>query len=319
MIPRSWPAEPPKRSCLGIGSENLMSLTRHILYKSDLLEVRHVVCRPGCCRAGEVEDPETDTLVLPLRGVFVQHVAPGREILAEPNQALFFAAGRLHRISHPVTDGDDCLALEPSPEGWREALSAEGLRSSGIGTHGLLSAAAMAARTLLWQRLVRGLATPLEAEDVSLALIVTALRTARREEGKRPGREGTRDLRRQQVEGARIALLTQPDRKWTLSALARQVHSSPFHLARIFRDEVSLPVHQYQQRARLARALDLLLETDRELTEIALDLGFSSHSHFTAVFRRLVGLSPSAFRRSAGSREAAEVRNLLIASPTPRR
>ena len=134
-----------------------------------------------------------------------------------------------------------------------------------------------------------------------------------------PGREGTRDLRRQQVEGARIALLTQPDRKWTLSALARQVYSSPWHLARIFRAEVGLPVHQYQQRARLARALDLLLDTDRELTEIALDLGFSSHSHFTVVFRRMVGLSPSAFRRSAGSREAAEARNLLIASPAPRR
>jgi len=78
-------------------------------------------------------------------------------------------------------------------------------------------------------------------------------------------------------------------------------------------------VHQYQQRARLARALDLLLETERELTEVALDLGFSSHSHFTAVFRRMVGLSPGTFRRSAGSREAAEARNLLIAPPFPRR
>ncbi len=300
-----------------------MSLTRNILYKSEILEVRHVVCRPACCGAGEVEDPEVDTLVLPLRGVFIQHFSPGLQILAEPGQALFFAAGRLHRISHPVTAGDDCLSVELSPPAWREVLNARGaaedLRSAGVGTHGFLSAAAMAARSLLWQRLGRGIADPLEAEDVSLALLASALRTARGPERTGRGREGARDRRRQQVEGARIALLTQPDRKWTLSALARQVYSSPYHLAHIFRAEVGLPVHQYLQRARLARALDLLLETERELTDIALDLGFSSHSHFTAVFRRMIGLSPSAFRRSAGSREADEARNLLIAPPSPRR
>jgi len=51
-------------------------------------------------------------------------------------------------------------------------------------------------------------------------------------------------------------------------------------------------------RLRLARALDLLAKYD-DLTTLALDLGFSSHSHFSAQFRMIYGYSPSAFKRSA--------------------
>jgi AraC-like DNA-binding protein len=51
-------------------------------------------------------------------------------------------------------------------------------------------------------------------------------------------------------------------------------------------------------RLRLARALDLLGQYD-DLTALSLDLGFSSHSHFSASFREVYGRSPSAFRQTA--------------------
>jgi AraC-like DNA-binding protein len=59
-----------------------------------------------------------------------------------------------------------------------------------------------------------------------------------------------------------------------------------------------MPLSRYQRTLRLARALDLLGEYE-DLTALGLDLGFSSHSHFTAAFRQLYGRTPSAFKRSA--------------------
>lgn len=295
-----------------------MSLHRTILYQSDLLVLRHVGCRPLDKALGDVEHAQADSIVLPLRGAFVQHLSPRDQVLAEPNQALLFAAGRPFRISHPMA-GDECLAVQPSPAVWQEVLSAtvgaENLGSRLLESHGLLTAPAMATRHLLWRRLERGIADSLEAEEGSLALVASALHAARREDRTRRRRAG-RSRRSQQIEAVRILLLTQPEKRWTLSVMARQVYSSPYHLAHAFREEVGVPLHQYQQRTRLAKAVDLLLETEQDLTGIALDLGFSSHSHFTSVFRRMIGAPPSDFRRRAGSRDAAKVRKILIAAPS---
>jgi AraC-like DNA-binding protein len=56
-----------------------------------------------------------------------------------------------------------------------------------------------------------------------------------------------------------------------------------------------VPLHQYLTQLRLAHALDALPSTS-DLTQLALDVGFSSHSHFTSRFRRAFGTTPSRFR-----------------------
>jgi len=58
-----------------------------------------------------------------------------------------------------------------------------------------------------------------------------------------------------------------------------------------------LPLYRYQLRCRLARALDLLHEYD-DLSALALDLGFSTHSHFSAAFRQLYGRTPAEMQRA---------------------
>jgi AraC-like DNA-binding protein len=294
-----------------------MALLRTILFQSELLTVRHVACRPVSMEPGAVEEADMDAVVLPLRGSFLQHFSPRDRVLAEPSQAMLFAAGRPFRISHHGTGGDDCLVIEPAPSAWQEVGSAtvpdDGLRSRSLRPHSPLTPAAMAARHLLWRRLDRGLAEALEVEEGGFALLRSVLRAARKEERRQTPRAETRSRRQLQVEAAKLALSTRPEERWTLSALARTACSAPFHLAHIFREEAGVSIHQYRQRARLARAIDVLVETDQDLTTIALDLGFSSHSHFTAVFRQSVGLTPTEFRRRASSREVAEIRKLLIA------
>ncbi len=288
-----------------------MSLARTEYYKSDLLSVRYVACRSAQKGLSDVESADADTLILPLRGVFVQHFSRGTQVIAEPNLALIFPTGRSCRVSHPVSIDDDCLVVEFSADCFHDVLETV-LLSAGIpspGTHSLLSPSAMAARNLIWRRLAQNVTAPLEVEEMGIAMLSCVLRDSR--EGVVPQRRSSRIPR--VIEAAKVALLTHPEMNWSLAALARNLKCSPFHLTRMFHQHAGVPLHRYQLRTRLARAIDLLLDTNQDLTTIALDLGFSSHSHFTASFRQLVGFSPRRFREVACSRIAAETRKILIA------
>lgn len=82
-----------------------------------------------------------------------------------------------------------------------------------------------------------------------------------------------------------------------LSGLARLARLSECHFSRAFKQSVGMPPHRYVMSRRVSVASAMLRQTDRPLTEIALDVGFSDHSHFTRMFARLTGQTPSAFRR----------------------
>jgi len=81
-----------------------------------------------------------------------------------------------------------------------------------------------------------------------------------------------------------------------LVAIGAELGVSPYHVAHVFREQTGLSVHRYLLRLRLALALDLLAGGAMNLSALALDLGFSSHSHFSSVFRRNTGLSPTGVR-----------------------
>jgi AraC-like DNA-binding protein len=87
-------------------------------------------------------------------------------------------------------------------------------------------------------------------------------------------------------------------RRWTLAEIAAEVRGSPVYLTQVFQQVEGVPLYRYQLNLRLARALDLLAHND-DLTDLSLELGFSSHSHFSAAFREAYGRSPSEFRQSA--------------------
>jgi len=91
-------------------------------------------------------------------------------------------------------------------------------------------------------------------------------------------------------------------------ALARVAHVSPAHFSRQFRATFGESPHRYLQRRRVERAMELLRETDRPVTEVCFDVGFSSLGTFSRTFRAIVGESPSAYRaRFAGAGAALRV------------
>jgi AraC-like DNA-binding protein len=99
----------------------------------------------------------------------------------------------------------------------------------------------------------------------------------------------------------------------TLDDVGAAVSTSPFNFARIFQQQTGLPIHRYLTLLRLRAALERIADPRIDLTRIALDLGFSSHSHFTDVFRREFGETPSAIRRRSTQRAIREMSRNLIA------
>lgn len=79
--------------------------------------------------------------------------------------------------------------------------------------------------------------------------------------------------------------------------VAREIGLSPYHFIRVFKAVFGETPNECRIRARLTRAKHLLLVSDRSVTEICLEVGYSSLGTFSDVFARRVGLAPSLYRR----------------------
>jgi AraC family transcriptional regulator len=270
------------------------------LLETKIVTIRDICCQ-GSCRSMSAEEHTTETqLVFPYRGVFVRHLGRvGRDdAVAEANQVLFFNADEGYRVSHPLPDGDACLTLVISEPQMRELAPRELLRDGAAPAfrpHRLrIDPQAQMLMALLRHKLHRHIAEPLEAEIITLELAQSALGPRTRQTaGASAGRQRLAD---------RVKLLLASDlsRRWTLAEIAAEVGGSAVYLTQVFQQVEGIPLYRYQLRLRLARALYLLTQYD-DLTALSLDLGFSSHSHFSASFRESYGCSPSEFRRKASS------------------
>jgi AraC-like DNA-binding protein len=81
-----------------------------------------------------------------------------------------------------------------------------------------------------------------------------------------------------------------------IPALARIAHVSESHFIRTFKSTFGETPHRYLQRRRVERAMTLLRQTDRAITDVAWDVGFASLGTFSRTFSTIVGLSPTEFR-----------------------
>ncbi len=90
---------------------------------------------------------------------------------------------------------------------------------------------------------------------------------------------------------------TRLEARLTIADMAALVHLSPFHFSRAFKQSFGMPPHRYHMMRRVEAAKALLNATKTPMTEIALRLGFSEASSLSAGFRRMTGVSPSAYRR----------------------
>ena len=149
-------------------------------------------------------------------------------------------------------------------------------------------------------------AAPLAIEGILLELLAGA---ARERELRLTGTPAPMARRK------RGSYLHDPGQVGSLSELATAVGVHPVTLARGFRKAYGCSVGAYLRWLRVARAARELAETDAPLAEIALAAGFADQSHFSNVFRRETGLSPSAFRRAVAHAVARDYSPLEPSSP----
>ena len=262
---------------------------------TDTVAVWDVAC-PGTCRHKSAEECATSThLVFPYRGVYVHHLGRG-ETVAEANQVVFLNEGEPYRVSHPLEGGDSSLSigigapalLELAPHDYLLARDRATFNRSRL----RIDAGTQVLMALMRHNLECGAIEPLEAETLTLTLVRRAL-------GERTSHAAAGSIGHQKlVDRAKLVLSSDLGRRWTLADIAGDVGVSPVYLTQVFRRVEGLPLYHYQLQRRLARALDLLGD-HFDLTGLALDLGFSSYSHFSAAFKQAYGQTPLAFQRSA--------------------
>ncbi len=278
-------------------------------------------CRAGRGGPAAEEYSDRDTIVLVRRGAFCKHFGR-RSITADVNQAVFFARGSTYRVSHPADCGDRGTIFTMSPRVLLDIIReldpsvddrpdrpfpfVTGPCEPGVfWRHREL--------TRSWSR--RSAADPLQVEVTALQLVADVLEAAFARHGlpRRRRRDGTDADHADRAEAAKSYLASRLADRVTLDDVARAVHASPFHLARVFRQRTGVPIHRYLTRLRLRAAIERLSDGADDLTALALESGFSSHSHFTDAFRREFGRTPSDVRRELSRRMFRELSKNLEA------
>jgi AraC family transcriptional regulator len=294
----------------GIGVNKVAEIVRKALFASERLQIGSIRAQPTSEACGDVERQTSNAIVLPVSGVFAKHEAPGRYVIGTPSHAVLFATGAPYRIGFPGAIGDRALVLRFDDNLVWEHLD----KRAGSGpllSQGLLPPDAMLLRNLLWARLQGAPADEFASEALGLDLLCLCLRSMHTD-CTLPPRRSALARNRRAVERVKEAVASAPAERWTVAKLAHVANLSPFQLAHVFPQLVGTSLYDYVLHERLAQTIDAVLNGG-DLTAIALDAGFASHSHFTAHFRRFFGCTPTMLRRSRSREAAAQSRKIVTA------
>ena len=241
-------------------------------------------------------------VVFPREGVWIQH-AGGEPFVADANTVTYYNKGQIY-TRHKLSDrGDQCEWFAVAPEVIAETLSAH--EPAAIDrpdrpfrfTHGPSDPDSYLRQRVVFQHVSREPRPDrLFVEEAVLSVLGDVTRLAYDYQGVPAVRRARQQREVDLVQAAREVIARRFKENLSLSEVAREVGSSVFHLARVFKARTGFSLHAYRNQLRLRAALERLAERDGDLIGIALDLGFSSHSHFTETFRRNFGKTPSAVR-----------------------
>jgi AraC family transcriptional regulator len=237
------------------------------------------------------------TIVFPREALWIQH-AGSRRFVADPTRVTFYNRGQEYRrfplsntdrcdwlafpdriVRNVVADVDGSIGRDPFPFGFGPSHPHLYLRQ----------------RRLFARCHASSRPTPLDVEESALDILHGALRrafgTASCQHRRYP-----RDVD-ERLQHVRALLATGLDEHFSLSQLADAVDLSPYHLSRTFHRISGITLATYRTWLRVLHSLEPVAD-GADLSAVAQDLGFSSHSHFTYAFRRAFTAPPSAVRAS---------------------
>ena len=139
----------------------------------------------------------------------------------------------------------------------------------------------------------------LALEETALALVGDVAASACRYAGGASALRPLKERHERLVDSTRALLALKLTEPISLENVGKAVGVSAFHLCRVFRAVTGTTITRYRHGLRLRAALGRVSSSDADLSAVAIDYGYSSHSHFTSAFRREFGMTPTEFRRAA--------------------
>ena len=282
-----------------------MTTTRTPLFSSRDGLVERVECAAPVRGFSREEYSPEFQIAFPYRGGFVWHVG-GDAVVSDPNQVLFVRGAEPFRIGEMRGHGVGEVIITPNVSAMRDASETSGFTLEYHPLFKARSCRVTPALQRLWLQFFHqsqnGDLADLQPSEMLARLLTESLRLTP------PPRVQSPQTRRL-ISRAKGFLDANFRARLQLADVASAAGGSPAYLTDVFRRFEGVPLHGYLMQLRLGRALLDLPHAD-DLTALALDLGFSSHSHFTSAFRRVFGCTPSEFRRS--TRRSATVASIEV-------
>ena len=278
----------------------------HVVFRSRIVTVGAFRCPTWHPEFQDSGPAQNHIFVFPRQTVWLCHEG-GRPFLADPGVVTLYNRGQRYARAQVSAVGDHCewFAVEAhtlvDAVSQHDAAARDRPEHPFCHTHGPCGPRTYLAQRRLFEDLRAGVPLdPLCVEERVMVLLGDVLdRTYAFWGRKRAGREPTK-RQNDAVEAARAVLAERLDDPLHLDRVAAATGLSVYHLCRAFRALTGSTLHAYRDQMRLQSAL-ATLEAGDDITRVALDLGYSSHSHFTWAFRRRFGVPPSAWRRARTS------------------
>ena len=270
-----------------------------IVFETSLVRAARFRCSAGDPRFRDSGPANNCAVVFPRTAVWIQY-SGSRSFVADPSLATIYNPGQEYTRRPISGDGDRCEWFGVSPGLALEIAAQADLHACDRYERPFAAEHVSVDRSLylrqreLFKRLESGNIDQLEAEE-SIIEIVSSVISRTMDKGIRkssPDNESQIDL----VQRAKASLLVNLFGMQGLNDLASGLNVSAYHLCRVFRKHTGRTLHEFKTDLRLRTSLELLEENRADLSRLALECGFSSHSHFTAAMRARFGFTPSALR-----------------------
>ena len=255
------------------------------------------------CHAGPDDEPFEErhgnvSLAAVIRGTFRYRCDQGTAMLV-PGAVMLGNPGGCFECGHEHAVGDRCLSFHYDPKYWERLLAGmPGARRATFSVPRLPPNPSLIRMTATLETASDARPVALEQAALDFAAAVVNTLDDRVQAAKTTSR-------RSRLDAARITDLVRhieatahaaDDVELSIGAMAQRVGMSPYHFLRTFRQVAGMTPYQFVLRTRLNRAATRLRTTDEEISAIALEAGFGDLSTFNRRFRRLIGVTPSAYR-----------------------
>lgn len=272
--------------------------TNDVVFAGEVVSIGRWRLPAGHPQFGRTGPARGPIMVFPRTTMWIQHDGEA-PFVADQNVVTFYNQGQEYRRTVISREGDRCEWFRIEPWVLRDAVrvwdppAADSERRPFALMHGRSAAESYLAQRCVYRH-ARQSDRPdrLYIEETMLDVLHATLGRAYRARQHAGVSRTHVDL----VMHAREVIATDPTRPLTLADLARRCAVSVFHLARVFRRLTGRSIHCHRNELRLHLSLERVMQRRSDLTAIAIDLGYSSHSHFTAAFKALYGITPSEAR-----------------------